>query len=49
MRTPRLPIVSTLALIAGIATAADVPVKRVVLFSSGVGYYEHAGTVDGST
>src|SRR6266513_1105488 len=34
------------------ATAqADVPVKEVVLFSSGVGYFEHFGTVrgDGST
>ncbi len=34
------------------ATAqTDVPVKTVVLFSSGVGYFEHAGTVrgDGST
>ena len=30
---------------------SDVPVKEVVLFSSGVGYFEHAGTVkgDGST
>jgi hypothetical protein len=33
------------------AAAADVPVKQVVLFSSGVGYFEHFGTVndDGST
>lgn len=30
---------------------ADVPVRKVVLFSSGVGYFQHAGTVsgDGST
>src|SRR5205823_1690891 len=30
---------------------ADVPVRQVVLFSSGVGYFEHFGTVagDGST
>lgn len=27
------------------ATAADVPVRRVSLFSSGVGFFEHAGTV----
>src|SRR5256714_7019250 len=27
--------------------AADVPVKQVVLFSSGVGYFEHFGTVTG--
>jgi hypothetical protein len=28
---------------------ADVPVTRVMLFSSGVGYFEHAGTVRGNT
>ena len=28
--------------------ATDVPVKVVVLFSSGVGYFEHFGTVDGN-
>ena len=27
---------------------ADVPVAKVVLFSSGVGYFEHAGTVQGN-
>jgi len=27
---------------------ADVPVAKVVLFSSGVGYFEHAGTVHGA-
>jgi len=26
---------------------ADIPVTKVVLFSSGVGYFEHSGTVDG--
>jgi hypothetical protein len=33
------------------AAAADVPVREVALFSSGVGYFEHYGTVhgDGST
>lgn len=33
------------------AGGSDVPVKQVVLFSSGVGYFEHAGMVkgDGST
>jgi hypothetical protein len=31
------------------AVAADaVPVRKVVLFSSGVGYFEHAGSVDGT-
>jgi hypothetical protein len=32
---------------AGENGAADVPVKRVVLFNSGVGYIEHGGKVDG--
>jgi hypothetical protein len=30
------------------ATNVDVPIKRVMLFSSGVGYFEHAGTVHGN-
>ncbi len=30
------------------APNADVPVAKVVLFSSGVGYFEHAGTVHGN-
>jgi hypothetical protein len=30
------------------APNTDVPVKKVVLFSSGVGYFQHAGTVDGN-
>ena len=30
------------------APRTDVPVKSVVLFSSGVGYFEHAGTVRGN-
>ncbi len=29
------------------AGAAEVPLTRVVLFSSGVGYFQHQGTVDG--
>src|SRR5688572_14877268 len=28
--------------------AADVPVKRVVMFSSGVAFFEHAGKVEGN-
>ena len=32
---------------AGAGGAADVPVREVVLFSSGVGYFEHFGTVHG--
>jgi hypothetical protein len=31
----------------GPEAAAKVPVKRVVLFNSGVGYFEHQGQVDG--
>ena len=27
---------------------ADIPVRRVVMFSSGVGFFEHAGQVDGA-
>jgi hypothetical protein len=30
------------------APAADVPVKTVILYSSGVGYFEHAGRVTGN-
>ena len=30
-------------------TAADVPVREVVLFSSGVGYFQHEGSVTGDT
>jgi hypothetical protein len=30
------------------AQAVDVPVRKVVLFSSGVGYFEHTGTVHGN-
>src|SRR5688500_789931 len=31
------------------AGQADVPVKVVVLFSSGVGYFEHGGSIKGNT
>ena len=31
------------------STNADVPVSKVVLFSSGVGYFEHSGTVHGNS
>ena len=30
------------------SATTDVPVAKVVLFSSGVGYFEHAGTVQGN-
>ena len=43
---------SVVALLAGVGWAqnadpADLPITRVVLFSSGVGYFEHTGTIDG--
>ncbi|HEX9484067.1 MAG TPA: hypothetical protein VF929_05780 [Gemmatimonadaceae bacterium] len=31
------------------STTASVPVAKVVLFSSGVGYFEHAGVVHGNS
>jgi len=32
-----------LALVGGIGMAAELPLNRVVLFSSGVGFFEHVG------
>lgn len=45
----RLAVGSCLALLAVPATAAEVelPVERIVLFTSGVGHFQHAGRVDG--
>ena len=45
----RLAAGSCLALLAVPATAAEVelPVERIVLFTSGVGHFQHAGRVDG--
>jgi len=34
---------------AGALVAQSVPVTKVMLFSSGVGYFEHAGTVRGNS
>lgn len=31
------------------AATADLPVREVMLFSSGVGYFEHRGTVTGNS
>ncbi|HRQ11074.1 MAG: hypothetical protein WC972_02835 [Trueperaceae bacterium] len=50
-----LPILAVLALFSGMAlaqqvpaaTPADLPVTRLVLFTNGVGYFEHEGTVVG--
>ncbi|HEY3398948.1 MAG TPA: hypothetical protein VGM19_14970 [Armatimonadota bacterium] len=33
--------------VAALATAADLPLQRVVLFSTGVGYFQRGGTVEG--
>jgi len=33
----------------GRPAATDVPVSKVMLFSSGVGYFEHSGSVRGNT
>lgn len=30
------------------ATAKDLPVRKVVLYKNGVGYFEHAGAVNGT-
>lgn len=48
-RACRLAVGSCLALLAVPATAAEVelPVERIVLFTSGVGHFQHAGRVDG--
>src|SRR4051812_46825896 len=42
------PVAAPFAQIPADATRTAVPVKRVVLFSSGVGYFEHDGTVRGN-
>ncbi|GDY11336.1 hypothetical protein LBMAG53_02130 [Planctomycetota bacterium] len=50
--TPTLLGLAAMTLISTAASAdpaiADIPVKRVVLYSSGVGYIEHGGQVDGA-
>ncbi|HUS79710.1 MAG TPA: DUF4139 domain-containing protein [Armatimonadota bacterium] len=46
----RLMIVGLcIALVVSAASASDLPLTRVVLFSSGVGFFQHAGTVQGDT
>jgi len=42
-----LCLLALLALAALGAQAADLPLSRVVLFSTGVGYFQHDGTVEG--
>jgi len=48
MKAPSLVVVVALMLVATAASAAELPVSRVVLFSTGVGYVEHRGKVDGN-
>ncbi len=48
MKARSLVVVVGLMLVATAASAADLPVSRVVLFSTGVGYFQHRGEVDGS-
>ncbi|MEA3400480.1 MAG: hypothetical protein U9R79_04470 [Armatimonadota bacterium] len=45
----RMPLlgVMIMAMVAGAANAAELPLRSVVLFSSGVGYFEHEGMVHG--
>ena len=38
---------STFPDVASLKAQADVPVERVILFNSGVGYFEHAGKIKG--
>jgi hypothetical protein len=40
--------VSGSASVAGPAAIKDLPVRKVVLYKNGVGYFEHAGTVSGN-
>ncbi|HNO77949.1 MAG TPA: hypothetical protein PKN33_07790 [Phycisphaerae bacterium] len=56
MSSNRRPIIATALLLiaaslvrAGTEPQTDVPVERVILFSSGVGFFEHRGKVDGNT
>ena len=46
----RLPALFALAFLPlSVLSAQSVPVTKVMLFSSGVGYFEHAGTVQGNS
>jgi len=48
MKVPSLVVVVALMWVATAASAAELPVSRVVLFSTGVGYFQHRGEVDGN-
>ncbi len=48
MRSEALVLTMMVAIMAaGVVDAAELPLQRVVLFSSGVGYFEHNGVVQG--
>ncbi|MCK4324626.1 MAG: hypothetical protein KAW89_08860 [Armatimonadetes bacterium] len=48
MKARSLVVVVALMLVVTAASAAELPVSRVVLFSTGVGYFQHRGEVDGN-
>ena len=47
MRASPLCLCVLLAVVASCAVAADLPLRQVVLFSSGVGYFQREGVVEG--
>jgi hypothetical protein len=49
MRSSRLPLAALVALVAApsLADAADLALKRVMLSSAGIGYFEYAAEIDG--
>ncbi len=48
MKTRRVLVcITLLALVATVTAAAELPLTRIVLFSSGVGYFHHQGSVEG--
>ena len=48
-RATALAVCLTLVPVAAAQPAADVPIERVILFTSGVGYFEHGGRVSGAS
>src|SRR5437773_2937345 len=46
--TTQLVFLCTVLAISAQDKPADLPIKRVVMFSSGVAFFEHAGQVDGN-
>jgi hypothetical protein len=48
MKTRQLWVIGLALAVCGVAWAAELPLKQVVLFSSGVGYFSRQGEVDGN-